>query len=217
MKVELLDSMGNDLTVVNAARVSFDKEHIKVEPSDHGLIRYLAKHQHWSPFAHCFVQLRIEAPIFVARQLQKHQVGLSWNELSRRYVNSPPEFWDAPMGWREAAEDKKQGSGRLSPFNREANLLRDSIHKSCSNAYDQLIGMGICEEQARSILPQSMMTEWFWSGSLYAFSRVCNLRNQEDAQKETQIISLQIDSICDKLYPISWKALMNREYNPGEE
>ena len=216
MVVELLDYMGSDLTVVNAARVSFNKQHDKVESTDAGLIRYLAKHNHWSPFAHCFVQFRIQAPIFVARQLGKHQVGLSWNEISRRYVSDPPEFWEAPVGWREATEDKKQGSGRLSPFNREANLLRDSIHKLCSNAYEQLLGMNICEEQARSVLPQSMMTEWFWSGSLYAFSRVCNLRNKEDSQKETQLISLQIDKECVKLFPLSWNSLMNRNFEVGE-
>jgi len=104
----------------------------------------------------------------------------------------------------------------LSPFNREANLLRDSTHKLCSNAYEQLLGMNICEEQARSVLPQSMMTEWFWSGSLYAFSRVCNLRNKEDSQKETQIISLQIDKECGKLFPLSWSSLMNRNFEIGE-
>ena len=177
MHVELIDHLGTDLTVVNAARVSFNKEHSEIEPGDQGLIKYLAKHNHWSPFAHCFVQLRIKAPIFVARQLQKHQIGLSWNEVSRRYVNHSPEFWDAHVNWREATEDKKQGSGRLSPFNREANLLAESVYKFCGNAYHQLLGMGICEEQARAVLPQSMLTEWFWSGSLYAFSRVCNLRN----------------------------------------
>ena len=216
MVVELIEHMGSDLTVVNAARVSFNKQHMKVEPGDLSLIKYLAKHHHWSPFAHCFVQFRIKAPIFVARQLGKHQVGLAWNEISRRYVNYDPEFWTAQEGFRAVTADKKQGSGDLSPFNQEAKSIQNRIHNACHTAYKDMLNMGICEEQARSVLPQSMMTEWFWSGSLFAFSRVCNLRNSPDSQKETSNISLQIDKICGRLYPVSWKALTNRNFEIGE-
>jgi thymidylate synthase (FAD) len=216
MKVELIDNMGSDLTVVNAARVSFNKQHMKVEEGDYSLIKYLAKHHHWSPFAHCFVQFRIKAPIFVARQLGKHQVGLCWNEISRRYVNYDPEFWTAQEGFRAVTADKKQGSGGLSPFNQEAKDIQNRIHRSCLAAYQDMLKIGICEEQARTVLPQSMMTEWFWSGSLFSFSRVCNLRMSEDSQKETKEIAVQIDKECAKLYPHSWKALtFNYEIGEG--
>jgi len=215
MKVELIEHMGSDLTVVNAARVSFNKQHIKVEPGDLGLIKYLAKHNHWSPFAHCFVQFKIKAPIFVARQLQKHQIGLAWNEISRRYVNYDPEFWTAQEGFRAATADKKQGSGNLSPFNQDAKSIQNRVHRSCLEAYQEMLKIGICEEQARSVLPQSMMTEWFWSGSLFAFSRVCNLRMSEDSQKETEQIALQISKECGRLFPYSWKAL-TYNYEIGE-
>lgn len=211
MKVELIEHMGSDLTVVNAARVSFAKEHKEFMNTDFKLIKYLAKHKHWSPFAHCFVQFRIKAPIFVARQLGKHQVGLCWNEISRRYVNYTPEFWEAEKGWREATADKKQGSGRLSPFQRDMDRMMDIVHHTCLRNYQQALDMDICEEQARAFLPQSMLTEWIWSGSLFAFSRVCNLRMSEDAQKETEEIALQIDKICATLYPHCWNALTKGE------
>lgn len=217
MAVELLDHMGSDLTVVNAARVSFNKQHMEVEKGDYSLIKYLAKHHHWSPFAHCFVQFRIKAPIFVARQLGKHQVGLCWNEISRRYVSYDPEFWSASEGFREASRDKKQGSlNKVSLFNREAQSMMNTVHRDCLRVYREMLDMDICEEQARAVLPQSMMTEWFWSGSLFAFSRVCNLRNSHDSQQETRNISLQIDEICGRLYPVSWEALMDRNFEIGE-
>ena len=212
MSVELLNNMGTDLTVANAARVSFNKEHKEINDSDYKLIKYLAEHNHWSPFAHCFIQFRIDAPIFVARQLQKHQVGLSWNEVSRRYVNHAPKFWDAPTGWREATEDKKQGSGKLSNFQPDMYRSLDIVNKTCSNHYRQALDMGICEEQARALLPQSMITSWIWSGSLYAFSRVCNLRISEDAQQETKLIAIGIDNHCKDLYPLSWSALRHKYF-----
>lgn len=212
MKVELLNHMGDDLTVANAARVSFDKHHEKLDDNDYKLIKYLAEHNHWSPFAHCFVQFRVTAPIFVARQLQKHQVGLAWNEVSRRYVNHDPEFWSADNGWREATEDKKQGSGRLSNFQPDMYRSLDIVNKTCLNHYRQALDMGICEEQARALLPQSMLTTWIWSGSLYAFSRVCNLRISDDAQQETKKVALGIDNHCKTLYPLSWSALRHKYF-----
>lgn len=215
MKVELITHMGSDLTVVNAARVSFDKQHDKLMNSDYNLIKYLAKHRHWTPFAHCFLQFRITAPIFVARQLGKHQIGLTWNEVSRRYVNHDPEFWDAETGWREATEDKKQGSGKLSHFQPDMYRSLDIVNKTCLSHYRQALDMGICEEQARALLPQSMMTMWWWSGSLYAFARVCQQRMTDDAQQETKQIAQAIDNHCKTLYPISWNELTGYDIGEG--
>lgn len=344
IKVELLDHMGSDLDVVNAARVSFNKEHDKFQDKDEKLIKYLAEHNHWSPFSHCFVKFRVKAPIFIARQLQKHTVGLSWNEVSRRYVDSEPEFY-VPDMWRKSAENVKQGSsnddfgkpirtgkclycgGELpkgrhkyccdnhqvyhsqqrlpynTKFNRwkatakasniqwdleiddldwpkycsyldlELNYLSDdkadniaSLDKivpelgyvkgnvqiisllankmkssatkeqiltfaknsslmhggiftdmstsyegflqQCSDTYNRLIEDGLAPEQARMFMPQSMMTEFIWSGSLYAFARVCNLRLGEGAQKEAGEVAQQIKNHLCLLFPVSTKYLL---------
>ena len=193
MEVDLIDSMGSDLTVVNAARVSFDKHHKTFTDGDEKLIKYLAEHGHWTPFGHPQLQFRISAPVFVARQLVKHQVGLVWNEVSRRYVDSQPAFY-IPQDWRSRAVNKKQGSG---------------IHFKAIEIYDRLIKKGVAPEQARLMLPQSMITEWYWTGSLYAFSRVCNLRLSEDAQRETKEVAEMIAKFCSKKFPISWKYLIN--------
>ena len=213
MKVELIDHMGSDLTVVNAARVSFSKisewdvvpeagpveGYLKV--GDERLIKYLAKHNHWSPFGHASMQFRIKAPIFVARQLVKHQVGLVWNEVSRRYVDDEVEFYE-PTEWRLAAEDKKQGSS-------EETIKYDisSVHESCKEIYEDMLKSGIAPEMARMVLPQSMYTEWYWSGTLMAFARVCNLRCKPDTQVETQMVADQIDVLAKELFPNSWEAL----------
>lgn len=217
MKVELLDYMGSDLAVVNAARVSFDKESkgiwmgIKgyiLSPKDERLIHYLASHNHFTPFTHCFLSFRIKAPIFVARQLFKHKVGLTENEISRRYVDSEPEFY-IPDVWRNRSENKKQGSG-------EGIIVTDSISgfsNYCSytkDYYQDLIDSGVCPEQARMVLPQAMYTEWIWSGSLHAFSRVYNLRTSEDAQAETKEVVLKIGELIKPLFPVSWKELTRK-------
>ena len=205
MNVELIDHMGSDLSIVNAARVSFAKVHKKFdEKSDTKLINYLAKHNHWSPFGHASMQFHIKAPIFVARQLVKHQVGLTWNEVSRRYVDTEVEFYE-PTEWRLAAEDKKQGSSDEIAWKR--CLEYESLTKTMVGAYERMIADGICPEQARMILPQSMMTEWYWSGSLMAFARVCNLRCKPDAQLETRMITDQIDELSSTIAPVSWKEL----------
>lgn len=215
--VELIDHMGTDLTVVNAARVSFDKES-KLEclfidnelscclsDKDEKLINYLAKHNHWSPFAHTSIQLRVTAPIFVARQLVKHQVGGVWNEISRRYVDEEPIFY-FPEVWRKRAENKKQGSsdeeyytGLISETYNELSIL--------VALYNKLILTGCSPEQARMILPQNMMTSWYWTGSLMFFHRVYKQRTDAHAQLETQEVAKQIGEICEKLFPVSWKAL----------
>ena len=185
MEVRLVDKMGSDLSVVNAARVSFAKEHKELnEKTDERLIKYLAQHDHWSPFGHASLQFHIKAPVFVARQLVKHQVGLVWNEVSRRYVDDEVEFYE-PETWRGSAEDKKQGSSDepidINPYGFLVNEYAQVLSKA-KWTYEYLLRQGVCAEQARMVLPQSMMTEWYWSGTLYAFARVCNLRCAEDAQ-----------------------------------
>ena len=207
MEVILVDKMGSDLSVVNAARVSFGKKKTKFTKQDEKLINYLASHDHWTPFGHCSLQYHISAPVFVARQLVKHQVGLVWNEVSRRYVDSKPEVY-IPDSWRGRAEDKKQGSDDNVAW--ERCLEYESLVVTCVGAYERMIDKGICPEQARMILPQSMMTEWYWSGTLMAFARVCNLRCRPDAQKETRLIADQINTLSETEFPVSWKALRKK-------
>ena len=205
------DKMGSDLTVVNAARVSFANSHRKFESGkDEKLISYLAKHGHWSPFAHCTMQFHIIAPIFVARQLVKHQVGLAWNEVSRRYVDTEVEFY-VPKEWR-ARPDKsiKQGSAEeVVDINPRGDIVNHYQHalKQAKWSYEQLIRQGVAPEMARMVLPQSTMTEWYWTGSLYAFARVCNLRLEKTAQKETQMVVNDIHKQAKQAFPISWKYL----------
>ncbi len=189
IKVELIDRMGTDLSVVNAARVSYAKTKEVFDDKDEKLIKYLATHEHWSPFAHASMQFRIKAPIFVARQLVKHQVGLVWNEVSRRYVDDTPEFY-VPESWRGRPKNSKQGSdGEVQTdeeyYNRYLN--------GCKVYYSLLLNEGVAPEQARMVLPQSTMTEWYWSGTVYAFARVCNLRCKPDTQKESQVVANVID------------------------
>ena len=205
MKVTYIDHMGSDLTVVNAARVSFAKHHDNFDDQDDAkLIRYLARHNHWSPFAHAFISFRIQAPIFVARQLQKHTVGLAWNEVSRRYVDDAPTFF-TPDSWRGKAENVKQGSSDhiVTPVYEGY----DRLIETAEYVYKKMIEKGICPEQARMILPQSMNTEWIWSGSLYAFSRVVNLRADSHTQRETQFIANEIKSYLIDLFPVSMEAI----------
>ena len=207
MDVELIDHMGSDASVVNAARVSFGKRITEMSEGDTKLIRYLAKHNHWSPFGHASVQFRIKAPIFVARQLVKHQVGLTWNEISRRYVDYEPEFYEVDS-WRGRPINKKQGSSEeeIEWIDRgtRTDSLQSQVETIALKNYNRMLEAGIAPEQARMILPQSMMTEWYWSGTLYAFARVCNLRCAEDAQYETRIVANLINDECEKLFPISW-------------
>ena len=206
MKVELVDQMGNDLSVVNAARVSYAKFKDEFEDKDEKLIKFLATHEHWSPFAHASLQFRIKAPVFVARQLVKHQVGLVWNEVSRRYVSFPAELYEIEQ-WRGKPTDSKQGSAGEVKLDATMQHRLEMHNKESLVLYNALIGKGIAPEQARSLLPQSMMTEWIWSGTLYAFARVCNLRCAKDTQLETQEVANHIDAICAERFPISWKYL----------
>ena len=208
MNVDLIDSMGTDLTVVNAARVSFDKHHKTFTDGDEKLIKYLAEHGHWTPFGHPQLQFRISAPVFVARQLVKHQVGLVWNEVSRRYVDSQPTFYLAE-NWRRKAENKKQGSSDDEVI-LNTRIKDDIIYvqEKAAQLYTELLSKGVAPEQARMLLPQSMYTEWYWTGSLFAFARICKLRISDDAQKETKEIAEKISKLIKEIFPISWKHLI---------
>jgi thymidylate synthase (FAD) len=225
--VHLVDSMGSDLSVVNAARVSFAKEsdwdydikhdgrcNERLTEKDQKLINYLAKHQHWSPFAHNSLTFRIKAPIFVARQLVKHQVGGVWNEVSRRYVDDEPEFY-FPEVWRGKPENAKQGSTGVfdTKFFVDGNKEVMSVHATnlCYTAvqlYNQAVHNGMAPEQARMILPQNTMTEWWWTGSLMFFARVCKQRLDPHAQQETREIAEQLAASIPTEFQHSWKALM---------
>jgi thymidylate synthase (FAD) len=197
--------------VVNAARVSFDKFHDTFEEGkDDKLINYLAKHGHWTPFAHAFLSFRIKAPIFVARQLVKHQVGLAWNEVSRRYVDDEPEFWlPSSDGWRGKPVNAKQGSTGIMPDpDIECATTPQLAMRYAITAYNDLIDGGYAPEQARMVLPQNMMTEWIWSGSLAAFARVCKLRMDPHAQAETAEVAMQIFENVPQQFEHSWQALV---------
>jgi thymidylate synthase (FAD) len=251
IKVTYIDHMGSDLSVVNAARVSFGKKSEMVctdlqvgtwelKPQDTKLIRYLAREKHYSPFNHTFVTFHVKAPVFVARQLVKHEY-MPWNEISRRYVDEEPEFYQ-PDAWRGRSEDKKQGSEGTIPLEYidAYNLkhIKDYWHETVGpdlgieykegdhvpefslsqevdylnseealSTYRSLLKVGVCPEQARMVLPQSTMTEWYWSGTMKAVHKMCSLRCKPDTQLETQIVANHIDEEMAKLFPISWEAL----------
>ena len=209
IKATYINHMGNDLTVANAARVSFGKTSEmeddpwgppKLKAKDDKLIRYLAKHGHISPFGHCFASFHVKAPIFVARQLVKHKF-LRWNEISRRYVDDEPELY-TPYAWRGRSADKKQGSEGVVNVGDWG-----SSGWAALKAYKDLLAHGVAPEQARMELPQSTMTEWYWSGSLDAFADMCRLRCASDTQAETQLVAHQIDYKMEELFPVSWEAL----------
>jgi thymidylate synthase (FAD) len=200
-----LKHMGDDLDVVNAAKVSFAKESKEFDDNSVRLIKYLAKHKHMSPFGHCFASFHVKAPIFVARQLVKHKF-LRWNEVSRRYVDDEPEFY-VPDVWRGRSADKKQGSDGVVKLEGVDGQIVDDYAAEALTAYQVLLEAGVAPEQSRMVLPQSTMTEWWWSGSLDAFADMCNLRCKPDTQLETRLVANQI---CDKmreLFPVSWQAL----------
>ena len=212
IEVTFVDSMGSDLSVVNAARVSFGKKsewnpNFRDEPPlyerDEKLIHYLAKHKHISPFGHAFASFHVKAPIFVARQLVKHKF-LRWNEISRRYVDDEPEFY-VPDVWRGKSADKKQGSdGVAQTFVSDWDTYNHPL-----KIYKDLLKDGVAPEQARMVLPQSTMTEFYWSGSLDAFADMCRLRCKPDTQYESRLVADQVSTIMQGLYPVSWSALIS--------
>tara|TARA_R100000951_G_scaffold116392_1_gene128004 strand:+ start:759 stop:1397 length:639 start_codon:yes stop_codon:yes gene_type:complete len=210
LKVELIESMGSDLSVVNAARVSFSKMADKFTDKDEKLINYLAKHNHWTPFSQVQYQVRISAPIFVARQWFKHQIGITRNEVSRRYVDFTPEFYETRL-WRKRPENKKQGSSDTSFFSETeldtVGFIYSDAVRHASDAYHALIDKNVAPEQARAVLPQAMYTEWVETGSLAAGARVMGLRDQSDAQKEIRDLSIMLGNEIKDIAPVSWKAL----------
>jgi len=206
--VELLNSMGGDLTVVNAARVSMAKHSDSLNEDDKKLIRYLAKHQHWTPFSQVTVQLRYKMPIFVARQWFKHQVGFTRNETSRRYVDTSPEFWHL-VQWRSRAASVKQGSGGPieGPRLHEIENYYAKAISTAANMYEALLSCGVAPEQARAVLPQAMMTEFVETGSLAGYARLYKLRTDEHAQSEVRVYALEVGEIMKQIAPVSWAAL----------
>lgn len=225
IEVTLLDYMGSDLSVVNAARVSFDKESdwdrsshenfekhgivydLKLTEQDTKLITYLAKHNHKSPFNHAFLSFRVKAPIFVARQLVKHKF-LPWNEVSRRYVDDEPEFY-FPETYRAKAANVKQGSSNEAV---KSPMMEQTVQEQTHWAlmlYHKLLVAGVCAEQARMVLPQNTMTEWIWSGSLGAFADMCKLRLDAHAQKESRDVAQLIAKEMRNLFPVSFHALIS--------
>jgi len=230
IKATLIDHMGSDLSVVNAARVSFGKKSdwdlsgydgwtLPLKPSDAKLIKYLAEHKHFSPFGHAFASFHVKAPIFVARQLVKHKF-LRWNEISRRYVDDEPEFY-VPDVWRGRSEDKKQGSSgtvenvytnhSVSGKVQDYSMVFEDYTQIANNVYQGLLEQGVAPEQARMVLPQSTMTEWYWSGSLDAFASMCILRLKDDTQYETRLVANQISKEMKQLFPVSWIALVGEQ------
>ena len=223
MEVELIDHMGSDLTVANAARVSFNKRKIELDDKDKGLIRYLATHKHWTPFAHPQVTLRIKVPFFVAAQIKKHQVGFVVNEVSRRYVDTEPEFY-YPDFWRKRADNKKQGSSddEFAPVDGEVwqghegwtdqhQALWDAqeANTKCLVVYEDLIEEGLCPEQARMFLPMNTFTEFWMTGSLYGWFNMWSQRSKPDTQRETQEVASMIRNAVRPLFPVSWEELEN--------
>jgi thymidylate synthase (FAD) len=242
IEVTFVDSMGSDLSVANAARVSFGKKSEwdvdydtpaftgknVLSERDTKLIKYLAKHKHISPFGHAFASFHVKAPIFVARQLVKHKF-LRWNEISRRYVDDEPEFY-VPDVWRGKSADKKQGSdgvvdgvwglevatgaletdkwGELTIPYESVTTCTMNFMEAQMQFYSQLLEHGVAPEQARMVLPQSTITEWYWSGSLDAFADMCRLRCKPDTQYESRLVADQVSTIMQDLYPVSWAALM---------
>lgn len=220
IRVELLEVMGNDLMVANAARVSFDNWKREFDSSDARLIAYLAKHEHTSPFRHPQIQIRCHAPIFLARQLQKHVVGLTWNEVSRRYVDTGIELY-TPESWRSRPTDgMKQGSG-TEEVTSVAISMGDTTHvfhpddlvkqfyDNAMQMYSCLIENNVAPEQARMVLPQSMMTSWVWTGSLMAFAHVYKLRIDSHAQREANEFAQKLGEVLEPLFPISWRAIID--------
>ena len=219
--VTLLAHMGDDLMVANAARVSFHKETGWQDPAakelserDEKLIQYLASHQHWTPFAHPQIQFRIKMPIFVRSQWYRHTIAVVRNEVSRRYVDEPPEFF-SPSEWRRRPTNGiKQGSSdeiatrvRRNGWMVDINPEVEHFHNEAKRLYQDMIASGVAPEQARMILPQTMFTEFYETGSLAAYARICKLRLDPHAQKEIRDVAQQVSDLIAPLFPVSWEAL----------
>jgi len=221
-EIQIVGVLGNDLTIVNAARLSFASESEVISQKDEKLINYLAKNKHTSPFRHCFVAFRIKAPEMVMRQWYKHIIGCSWlapefqnhgwNEVSGRYVEIEPEFY-IPTTWRKQSKDNKQASqgAHKAVAARACNDAYKDALKECCNTYELMIKLGTAKEQARMVLPLSLYTEVMWTASLQALFNFVSLRDHEHAQQEIRDYAKVVDVVCSELYPISWKALKEHE------
>lgn len=211
VRTTLIDVMGNDLTVVNAARVSFDKHVNIMDEADERLIEYLAKHDHWTPFSHPQITLREEVPIFVARQRFKHMVGFTYNEVSRRYVDDVPEFY-CPSEWRGRPDKSvKQGSGEPVANQAFANALYDMTIDTAFETYRDMISDGVAPEMARMVLPQATMTSYYVTGSLAAFARAYVQRSDSHAQKEIRDLAEDWDRLISRRFPVSWRCLTQQK------
>ena len=213
MRVELIDVMGSDLTVVNAARVSFDKHHdVFEDPKDTKLISYLANHGHWTPFSHPQIQFRLTTALFVAAQLKRHVVGFALNEVSRRYVDSEPEF--ESLVFRQRHESAKQGSADEfeDVMQEELQGQLGEVHELCLGRYEEFLAAGVAPEQARAVLPQTMMTSWYWTGSLYAWANLCRQRLDPHAQVETRAVAVLISAEMERLFPVCWEKLVDDHF-----
>lgn len=209
IKVELIDHMGSDLAVVNAARVSFAKEALEFKEGDEKLIRYLATHDHWTPFAHTALQFRVAAPVPIRTQCFKHKIGLVENEESRRYISTRPEIY-VPEYFREKPQGSiKQGSAGKHPSS--AGWLGEYVRATdhCVDLYMEMIEDGVCPEQARFVLPQGAIVNWIWTGNLVSFANFYNKRTEEHAQKEVKDVAIELGKLVEPLFPVSWKALTN--------
>lgn len=211
----LVDHMGDDLTTVNAARVSYGAQSLSLTMRDEKLIEFLAKHKHITPFRHAQVTLRCKAPIFIARQLGKHQTGFSWNEVSRRYKDGEAIEVECFVPDVVFGRPEKLMTQTAQPlpqdFASQVSEHISNVNTMAVREYAALIEMGIAPEQARMVLPQSMMTEWVWTGSLYGWASMYNQRSSEHAQYEVRLFAEEVNKIMSELFPVCWKALTNQE------
>lgn len=212
MEVVYIDHMGDDKRVVEAARISFSQlEGREWEEKDGKLINYLAKHHHWTPFAHPQITLRMKAPIPIRTQCFKHKQGFVENEESRRYISNTPKYY-VPT-FRKSCDNKKQGSGEEFAEYLQLGLeitYRNNIRESIKN-YEEMLSMGVCEEQARFLLPQGVMVNWYWTGSLAAYARFCKQRMDSHAQGEIQELAKMVSDVIEPLFPVAWKSLVGEE------
>lgn len=225
MKAEYIDHMGSDLSVVNAARVSFDKASewaeepdgfysfdFKLKADDAKLIRYLAKHDHWTPFAHTSISLRMSAPVPIRTQCFKHKQGLVENEESRRYISTTPKLY-VPDEFRMAPTNgAKQGSGGVHPDSYEWAASYRRHGRNAISLYETMISDGVCPEQARFVLPQGCEVNWIWTGNLYAFANFYLKRTEAHAQKEVRDLAEEVGNIIQPLFPVSWSALVGEKH-----
>ena len=214
MQVDYIDHMGSDLLVVNAARTSFDKHKEEFGDDDKKLLRYLAKHNHWTPFSHPQITLRMKAPVCIRTQCYKHKQGFTENEVSRRYVDDEPEFF-MPNVWRGRPINSKQGSSgevievlyRRMYGDQTVTQGVERLYEHALDLYARMVEKGVCPEQARMVLPQSMYTSWYWTGSLAAYARFYKQRTDPHAQKEIQDLAKMVGEVIRPLFPNAWEVL----------